>query len=262
MKEDILVVKNLIKYVNNTKILENVNFTMEKGKIYALVGKNGAGKTTLMKILAGLSFQSSGSIQLFGYEGELETARRWVGSLIENPVFYPYLTAKENLKLAQISHGILDEKEINEILKKMNFDYMNKKKVSNFSLGMKQKLGICMAMIHHPKLLILDEPTNGLDEESIMELRNVLSELVQNKRISILVSSHTLEYLQPIIDTYFYMDSGKIVETISKNEFEHRYKRKNDFKAYSMQPMIFQEKPEKYLYQNRNVGQNLERDRR
>lgn len=161
MKEDILVVKNLIKYVNNTKILENVNFTMEKGKIYALVGKNGAGKTTLMKILAGLSFQSSGSIQLFGYEGELETARRWVGSLIENPAFYPYLTAKENLKLAQISHGILDEKEINEILKKMNFDYMNKKKVSNFSLGMKQKLGICMAMIHHPKLLILDEPTNG-----------------------------------------------------------------------------------------------------
>lgn len=210
MNNIVLSMKNVSKSYNNVKVLNNINIQVEKGKIYCLRGENGAGKSTLIRIILGLSFCNSGSIEIFGLENKLENSRKFIGSLIESPILYPYLSAKENLKLAQMEYGSYDEEYIDKLLKIMNLNIDLHKKVCDFSLGMKQKLGILLSIINKPKILILDEPLNALDHKSILIFKNLLLELVKKEEMSIIISGHLLNDLDEIIDYYFCIENMNI----------------------------------------------------
>ena len=225
MNDDILITKGLTKHYKNVKALDNININIKRGKIYGLVGKNGAGKTTLMRIIAGLTLPSSGTIELFGCDKSLEEKRKLIGSMIEVPAFYSYMSARENLEAIRIGHGIPDKNVVDSMLKKVKLEDTGKKKVSNFSMGMKQRLGIAMTLLNSPKFLILDEPTNGLDPVSVVELRNLLIELAKDSMMTIMISSHALEQLYHLASDYIFMDQGKIIKTASKEELDSTCKK-------------------------------------
>lgn len=219
MTSAIIEIEQITKKFKSKTAVHNANFKIVKGEIFGLIGQNGAGKSTLLKMIGGLIEPTSGEIHYFDRaESENQSFYERMGLLIEQPGLYPHYTAYENLDLLALAYGLNNRKRnIHEMLKLVGLDVSNKTKVRNYSMGMKQRLGIAMAMIGSPDVLILDEPINGLDPQGIVEIRNLILDL-NNKGLTIVISSHILEELSKIASTYAIIDHGEIIEVISKEE--------------------------------------------
>lgn len=215
MPEKIFIARKLTKKYK-TYALNQFDMEICRGDIYGFIGRNGAGKTTLMRILTGRAAQSGGGICLFGESNpdKLYLQRRRVGAIIEGPAFYPGMTAEDNLEVVRLQHGIKEKKCIKELLKIAGLEDTGSKKAGNFSLGMKQRLGIAMALIGRPELLVLDEPVNGLDPEGILQLRELIKKLNKEQGITVLISSHILSELDQLATCYGFIDKGKMKEQI------------------------------------------------
>jgi len=222
MDNSVLRIKNVTKSFHKYTALNNVTIALEPGKIYGLIGQNGAGKTTLMRMIAGLSFPTSGSIELFGHSGEKERQEelKRIGCLIEYPSLNGNMTAKENLKLHQIMKGIPNKTLCDELLQLVGLQDTGKKKAKDFSLGMKQRLGIAIALLGSPELLILDEPVNGLDPVGVVEIRNLIKSMCEERNITVLISSHNLPELYQTATDYIIIHEGEIKKTLTLEELE------------------------------------------
>ena len=221
--DELLVTNNLTKKYKHQAAVNNVSINVRRGEIYGLVGKNGAGKTTLLKMIGGLCKPTSGDITFMGYSGkERRKILSRIGLLIEAPSLYTGMTAYDNLKLKCICTGINKKGYIEEILETVGLCEARNKKVSQYSLGMKQRLGIAMALVGEPDLLLLDEPINGLDPQGIVEIRNTLLDLNKKKNITIIISSHILEELSKIATHYGIIHNGTLVQEITKEELMQR----------------------------------------
>ncbi|MEG2823004.1 MAG: ATP-binding cassette domain-containing protein, partial [Lachnospiraceae bacterium] len=197
MSEYVIETKQVTKAYGSLLALNHVDIHVKKGSIYGLIGDNGSGKSTLLKLLAGHSFATEGEIQLFGKYGEkeLENARKKIGCMVEQPGFFPNMTVEQTLKYYCMQKGIPDTKKVMEMLKLTGIVEKRKSKCATLSLGQKQRLGLAIAMLSEPQLLILDEPINGLDPSGIIEFRHLLHHLNKEKNITILLSSHILSEL-------------------------------------------------------------------
>ena len=196
MSECILKVNNLTKFYNNVKVLDGVSFTIQQGKIYGFIGENGAGKTTTIRILAGLSESMEGEIEILGQtqRKQLEALRRKIGTLVEKPILYDTLSAAGNMNMQCILYGQKNTNIVPQLLEKVGLTNVKQKKVKDFSLGMKQRLGIAMALVQEPKLLILDEPVNGLDLLGMVDIRELLKSLNLLVSISKMLSKKHLVF--------------------------------------------------------------------
>lgn len=212
--------ENLTKNYGNKQVLNQVSMHVAQGDIYGFIGKNGAGKTTLMKILLGLTPATAGNVRLFG-SMQLNAGRHRIGALIEAPAFYNGCSAYENLQRFAILAGTPNQ-DLNALLQLVGLGDVGKKKAGKFSLGMKQRLGIAIAMLGDPDLLILDEPINGLDPEGIKEIRDLLLRLHHERNVTILVSSHLLDELAKITTRYGIINQGQLVEEFSAAELALR----------------------------------------
>lgn len=219
MNKTVVKTIDLTKKIGTTLVLDNINLEIRQGEIYGLIGRNGAGKTTLLRLLTGLFKETSGSISLFGKMLSDDMLSR-TASIINLPVAYEELSASDNLKYYYIEQGILDKNRIQEVLQIVNLTDTGKKKVKHFSLGMRQRLGIAMALLNRPDFLILDEPTNGLDPIAIIELRELLVKLNREYNMTMLISSHILTEVHQIATCFGFIDNGRIIEEISKKDFD------------------------------------------
>lgn len=224
MNEVLLETHALTKEYKHSKALDNVSVRIKRGRLYGFVGQNGAGKTTFLRLATGLSFPTSGELELFGQRGErnLSKARTKVGSLIETPALYPNMSARENLQMQQLGSSNTGKRAIDEALKAVGLKDTGKKKSRDFSLGMKQRLAIAVALINQPELLLLDEPINGLDPISIVEVRELLQNLCLVKGITILISSHILTELYQLATDYIFIDKGQIIEEITHDDLNEK----------------------------------------
>jgi len=221
MMSYVLQTKNVSKVYGGKKVVDNVSINVKKGDIYGFIGKNGAGKTTLMRMICGLTTATSGSIELFG-NSELDTGRKRMGSTIENPALHVTMTAMENMEVQRLTLGIKDKKICQELLELAGIHDTGKKKVKNFSLGMKQRLMIALTLLGNPEFIILDEPTNGLDPIGISETLAFLQHLSENRGIAILISSHILGELEKIATHYGVIHQGKLVDEFNAEELSQR----------------------------------------
>lgn len=214
MSEVILKCQDVYKKIGKKYILKKISFEVKKGEIVGFIGPNGAGKTTTIKLILGLQKITKGNVEINGYDvkKDFEKAIYRVGAIIENPDVYTYLTGYENLKIAQEYYKNIPNQRIDEVVKIVGLKDSIMNKVSKYSLGMRQRLGIAQAILHKPQLLILDEPTNGLDPEGIIEIRNLLKKLVFEENIGILISSHNLSEVENICDKVCIIKSGKIID--------------------------------------------------
>lgn len=221
--EYILTTQDLCKSYGKADVLKNVSLHIPKGAIYGLIGKNGAGKTTIMRVITGLQKPTSGSYSICGIENsdsDIQNIRRRTGALIESVALYNDLTAYENLKVQFLNLGLTSYDRIDELLKLVGLDQTGKKRAGKFSLGMKQRLGIAIALCGNPDILILDEPINGLDPQGIIEIREMLLGINKNQGTTILISSHLLDELSRVADNYGFIDNGKIIREVSKEDLE------------------------------------------
>lgn len=219
--EYILKTEKLTKIYGGIKAVNEVSMRVRKGDIYGFIGKNGAGKTTFMKMISGLATPTAGSMELFG-KSDLEQARKRIGTLIENPGVYPNMTAEENLEIVRRNLGIPERAATREMLEFVGLDSAGKKKVKNFSMGMKQRLGLAVSLIRNPDFLVLDEPINGLDPAGIKEVRELLLKLNREKQITILISSHILGELSKVATRYGIIRDGVLMEEFGAKELEER----------------------------------------
>lgn len=224
MSDYIIETKNLTKIYGEQKSVDNLNIHVKKGRIYGLLGRNGAGKTTTMKMLLDLTEPSSGEVYIFGkpLKGNEKKTLPRIGSLIESPGFYPNLTATENLEIFAKLRGVPKKNSIQESLNVVRLPYNDKKLFSEYSLGMKQRLAIALAIMHDPEVLILDEPINGLDPIGIAELRKFILDLCKLKEKTIIISSHILSEIKLIADDIGIIDNGKLLEEESLEELESK----------------------------------------
>lgn len=222
--EYVLRTQNLTKVFGQHRAVNNVSMNVRKGDIYGFIGKNGAGKTTFMKMVSGLANPTQGSMELFGKTG-LEQQRKRIGCLIEEPGYYPNMTAAENMEVVRRNLGITEKNVTAEMLDFVGLSGAGRKKVKRFSMGMKQRLGIAVALVRNPDFLILDEPINGLDPSGIKEVRDLLTELNREKQITILISSHILGELSKIATRYGMIRDGILIEEFDAEELEERCKR-------------------------------------
>lgn len=235
--EYILSTDSLTKRFKKHKAVNEVSLHIKKGDIYGFIGRNGAGKTTFLKMICGLSKPTSGSFKLFGksgHERDLQFSR--IGALIEAPGFYPKMTAFNNLKLKCICAGINDDEHIKDLLELVGLSNVGKKKVKDFSLGMKQRLGIALALVGNPEFLVLDEPINGLDPQGIAEVRDIILKLNREKQMTIIISSHILEELSKIATNYGIINDGRLIQELTRDELfaktkEHIEVKVNDSKT-------------------------------
>ena len=212
----VMAAYGLQKAYGSCMALSGVNMLVRRGDIYGLVGRNGAGKTTLMRMVTGQSAPTGGELELFGASGKnMRLQRARTGAMIEIPSFSPFLTARENLEYYRLQRGIPGRQVVDEALALVNLEETGKKKFKSFSLGMKQRLGLALALMNHPDFLILDEPINGLDPQGVAEFRQILRSLSTNRQTTILISSHILSELSSIATRYGFMEQGKIIEEIS-----------------------------------------------
>ena len=221
--EYVLKTKNLSKHYRNFKALDKLTMSVPKGSIYGFVGRNGAGKTTLIRLICGLQFPTSGSFEIYGApntSGDILKARRRMGAVVETPSIYLDMTAEENLKQQYRILGLPDFKGISDILELVGLHNTGKKKAKNFSLGMRQRLGIAVALCGSPDFLVLDEPVNGLDPQGIIEIRELILKLNREEQITVLISSHILDELSRLATHYGFIDSGRIVKEMSAEELE------------------------------------------
>ncbi len=215
--EYILRTNNLTKILEGNKVVSNVSLNIKKGEVYGFLGPNGAGKTTIMKMMTTLIKPTEGEIEIFGEKltnTSYEVLKR-IGSIIEYPVFYDKLTARENLELHCEYMGYHNKKDIDKALELVNLKDINSKSVKDFSLGMKQRLGIARAIVTKPELLILDEPINGLDPVGIKEIRDLFKMLSKEYGTTILISSHILGEIEQMADTIGVITNGKLIEEVS-----------------------------------------------
>lgn len=219
--EYILKTNLLTKQFKQQKAVDGISIQIERGAIYGLIGRNGAGKTTFLRMISGLAKPTSGEMELMDMSsanGKINTAFERVGCLIEQPGIYKNMNAFENLKLKAMCCGVYSKDYINQKLALVGLDYVGKKAVGNFSLGMKQRLGIAMAMIGEPDLLVLDEPINGLDPQGIIEVRDIIQKINHEQNVTIVISSHILEELSKIATHYGIINNGKLLEQLSRSE--------------------------------------------
>ena len=214
MGDSILEIKNVSKYFGKTKVVDNLSFEVKSGEILGFLGPNGAGKTTTIKMILGLLSIDEGNISINGYDvkKDFEKAMEFIGGIVENPDLYGYMTAVENLKLHAKIRGI-DYSEVYKTLEMVGLQKSMNQKVSKFSLGMKQRAGLALSLLHSPKVLILDEPTTGLDPVGIKDLRDILKNLAKEKNIAVLVSSHILSEMELMCDRVVVINEGKFVKT-------------------------------------------------
>ena len=221
----IMETQNLTKTYGTKDAAKDINIHIREGEIYGLIGRNGAGKTTIMRMISGLSNPTSGTYSLFGKTGsEMKKMMNKVGVLIENPGLYPKLSAQENIKIKCIGMGVDSSKEyVNNLLDLVGLpDVSPKKKSGEFSLGMRQRLGIALALVGEPSMIILDEPINGLDPQGIVEVRHTLDRLSKEKGITIMISSHILEELSKLANSYGIINEGHLIEQFTNEELHSR----------------------------------------
>ena len=223
---NIIETNQICKKYGPQLVIDHVDMHIEKGSIYGFVGENGSGKTTIMRLLTGLAELTSGSYTLFGINNKdpkIYQYRSQMAAIVEVPSFVPSMTANDNIIYQEKYLGIkLTQEDRDALLKKVHLEDVNKKKVRNFSLGMRQRLAIGLALINKPKILMLDEPMNGLDPEGIVELRELLIELNQKEGITILISSHILSELEKIATCYGFISHGKLLEEISYEDLQKK----------------------------------------
>lgn len=222
--EFIVKSQKLNKRYGETMALKNVDIAIKRGSIYGLVGNNGARKTTFLKIISGLTSADSGTFSLLGADNEAgyRSVRKRTGAIIENPGFYPKMTAKQNLEYYRIQRGIPGKETVEELLHLVGLEHAAKKKFASLSLGMKQRLGIALALMGEPELLILDEPINGLDPMGIIEIRKLLLKLNQEKNVTILISSHILTELENVATDYGFLNKGELVEEVAAEKLKEK----------------------------------------
>ena len=220
----IIETKNLTKQYGSQKSVADLNIHVKRGRIYGLLGRNGAGKTTTMKMLLGLTKPTSGEVKIWGksLQGHEKKLLPRIGSLIESPGFYPNLTGTENLRIFATLRGVPNNHAIKDALDLVGLPYKDKKLFSQYSLGMKQRLAIALAVMHDPELLILDEPTNGLDPIGIAEVRNFIKNLSVERGKTILISSHILSEISLLADDIGIIDHGVLLEESSMEELEKK----------------------------------------
>ena len=218
--EYIIETKKLTKRYKQVAAVDNVNLNVKKGEIYGLLGRNGAGKTTILKMILGFTNADEGEVLVFGkpMRGNEKELLHRIGAIIETPGFYPNLTATENLKIIARIRGGLKDSDIEESLNRVGLPFKDRKLYAEYSLGMKQRLGIAAAIMHDPELLILDEPINGLDPIGIAEMRSFIKELVHTSGKTVILSSHILSEIELIADTVGIIHQGKLLEERSINQ--------------------------------------------
>ena len=213
----------LSKSYKNFKALNGLSMNVPKGAIYGFIGKNGAGKTTLIRLICGLQEPTSGEYTLYGRKNtdkEVVRSRRRMGAVVETPSIYLNMTAKENLRQQYRILGLPSFDGLDDILKLVGLDNTGKKKAKNFSLGMRQRLGIAIALAGSPDFLVLDEPVNGLDPQGIIEIRELILKLNREQQITVLISSHILDELSKLATYYGFIDNGRLVKEMSADELE------------------------------------------
>ena len=229
MTEYVIETQNLSKSYGDFQAVQNVNMNVERGRIYGLLGRNGAGKTTTMCMLLGLTEPTEGSIKLFGLDARDGKNRKEIytriGSIIETPGFYPQLNAVENLKIFSKLRGDYNPENIEKVLKLVNLSNENKP-FKNYSLGMKQRLGLAAALVHEPELLILDEPINGLDPAGIVEIRDMLLDITSKLGITVLISSHILSEIELLADEIGIINQGQLIKELTKEELQEQSTKK------------------------------------
>ena len=217
--EYLLCTNGLTKQYGRHKAVDSVNIHIRQGDIYGLIGRNGAGKTTILKIISGLASPTAGDFTLFGKTGkDVSPYMSRIGTLIEAPGVYPNMSARENLKLKCLAMGVRKKGCIDDLLRIVGLENTGRKKIRNFSLGMKQRLGIALALVGDPDIVILDEPINGLDPQGIAEIRETLSKLNKEKNITFIISSHILEELSKIATNYGIIHDGVLLQEMTREE--------------------------------------------
>lgn len=248
----ILETHNLEKRYKKFKALNNLNIHIEKGAIYGLIGKNGAGKTTLIRLICGLQKATSGTYSIYGKlntSKDITNVRKRIGAIIETPSIYYNLTAAENLKIQYKIIGLPSYDGLKELLELVGLANTENKKIKNFSLGMKQRLGIAIALVGNPDFLILDEPINGLDPEGIIEIRELILKLNKEKGITFLISSHYLDELSKVATYYGFLDKGNMIKEISSEELEKNCKRRIEIKVNNLKECVQYLEENKYSYE-------------
>ena len=220
---NIVTCEGISKRYGNHLALNGFSMNVNKGDIYGFVGENGSGKTTVIRILTGLTHKSSGSYSLFGVKDtdkNIVNVRKRVGAIVETPSIYPNMTLKDNMKMAGLIYGNTDTNEHLRVLSLVGLDsiYNDKRKVTNFSLGMRQRLGIAFSLLSNPELILLDEPMNGLDPEGIVDIRNLILRLNEEKGITFIISSHILSELSLVANKYGIISHGVMLKEITKDE--------------------------------------------
>ena len=230
--EYLLETNGLTKQYGRVKAVNSVNMHIKQGDIYGLIGRNGAGKTTILKMLSGLAAPTEGSFSLFGHrEKELPKVMHRIGTLIESPGLYPNLSAAENLKLKCIAMGVRDKETVPRLLECVGLPDTGKKHAGKFSMGMKQRLGIAIALVGEPDVVILDEPINGLDPQGIVEIRETIERLKEERGITFIISSHILEELSKIATRYGIIHNGVLLQEMSRKELLEKCSERIELKA-------------------------------
>ncbi|MEC1612156.1 ABC transporter ATP-binding protein [Bacillus mojavensis] len=219
MAEPILHIEGLDKKIGSKQILKQISMDVRQGEIIGLLGPNGSGKTTLIRIIVGLLKQNSGSVAINGFkhDTEFEQAMEAVGAIVENPEFYPYLSGWENLKHFANMHKKIDDERLDEVVERVGLTSAIDDKVKTYSLGMRQRLGIAQAILHRPKLLILDEPTNGLDPAGMKDFRDHIKELAEEEGTAVLFATHLLREVEDLCDRVIIIQKGEIKAEVSLN---------------------------------------------
>jgi len=224
MSDVIFEARNLTKKYKNQYALDDVSITLKKDRIYGFIGENGAGKSTLMKIMAGLIFPTSGDMTFMGETdpAAIEKKRKSVGTMIEGPYIYPGYSVRQNVELQRLLVGNPDESATDRMIELVGLSDSRKKKAKKLSMGMKQRLGIAMAMVGNPRFLILDEPINGLDPKNIVTLRCMLKKINQDNDCTIFISSHILSELYLLATDFIFIHKGKIIESVTHEQLEEK----------------------------------------
>lgn len=237
----VLQTRNLCKHYRNCKALDGLNMNVTKGAVYGFVGRNGSGKTTLIRLICGLQKATAGEFMLYGTrntDGGICKARRRMGAVIETPAIYPDMDARGNLKRQYDTLGLPSYKGIDELIKTVGLSDAGRKKARSYSLGMKQRLGIAIALCGNPDLLVLDEPINGLDPQGIVEIRELILKLNRERQVTVLISSHILGELSRVATHYGFIDGGRIVKEITAEELENACRKCIRVKVSDTKPLI------------------------
>ncbi len=238
--DNVVSIKDISKVYGKAHVLRNVSLDIPNGSIFGLVGRNGAGKTTLMRIITGLAEPTSGSYSISGVSSkdkEILKVRRRMGSIIESPAVFRNLSAYDNLKLQYINLGMTSYDDIPGLLELVELNNTGKKTAGKFSLGMKQRLGIAVALCGKPDILVLDEPINGLDPQGIIQMREILIRINRERHTTILISSHILEELSKLATHYAFIDNGEILQTLSSDELMNKVRKSSRLKVSSVEDL-------------------------